>query len=140
MKFECLSSITFFKEKTTLSHIPTTIEPNTWFIPVVMLYGENYIGKGLWMVTKKPTEPKLMEEIGEELHLYDTTVAFHCRLQKDDYREWLVSSHPRLNNFRPIDLLKEDAEYESTTGAIALKKLLEQEIESLSLESSSLPS
>ncbi|MDP2856132.1 MAG: hypothetical protein Q8N90_03385 [bacterium] len=305
MKFECFSSVTFFKEKTTLSRIPTIIEPNVWFIPVVMLYDENYIGKetfvqnstlmkvfigenclienseivrssikndsgidgasvidseideramigrgtviddaiiganahlshachvahciigqntvvssgvclnnysshgselidigekcfiganviinssclvgnevyisdgailshdahipdhawiagygcdcyakpncsfylgrGLWIVTKKPTDLKLMEEINEEFRLYDTTVAFHCRLQKDSGHEWLTSIHPCLNNFRPIDLLKEEAQYENTTGAIALKKLIRQEIESLSLDGSSLP-
>lgn len=305
MKFQCFSAVTFFKEKTALSHIPTTIEPNTWFIPVVMLYDKNYIckeafvqnstlgkafigencaienseivrssikndsginsasilnseinehvligrgaviddaiieanarlphachvahciigqdtivssgaclnnysphgselidigekcfiganviinssclvgnevyigdgailphdanipdhawvvgygrdcyakpncsfylGQGLWVLTKKPTDLKLMEEINERLSLYDSTVAFHCRLKNDLSRDWLISSHPRLNNFRPIDLLKEEAQYESTTGAIALKKLLEQEIESLSLDGSSLP-
>jgi carbonic anhydrase/acetyltransferase-like protein (isoleucine patch superfamily) len=99
-----------------------------------------YMGNGLWVVTKKPTDPKTMKEVNEELHLYDTTIAFHCRLKNDPSHEWLTSVHPHLNNFRPIDLLKEEARYESDTGAIALKKLIRQEIESLSLDSSSPPS
>lgn len=99
-----------------------------------------YLGEGFWIATKNPTDLKLMEEIGAELHLYDTTVAFHHQLQKDPSREWLNSVHPRLNNFRPIDLLKEEAQYESATGAVALQKLIRQEIESLPLDGSSLPS
>lgn len=99
-----------------------------------------YLNNGLWVITPKPTEPKLMQEITEALSLYDSTVAFSSRLKNDLSYEWLVSPHPRLNEFRPFDLLKEDALYENLTGAIALKKLLDQEIESLPLDSSSLPS
>lgn len=99
-----------------------------------------YLGEGFWIATKNPTDLKIMEEISAELRLYDTTIAFHCQLQKDPSREWLNAVHPRLNNFRPIDLLKEEIRYESATGAVALQKLIRQEIESLSLDRPSLPS
>lgn len=99
-----------------------------------------YLGEGFWIATKNPTDPKIMEEMSAELHLYDTTVAFYRQLQKDSSREWLNSVHPSLNNFRPIDLLKEETQYESATGAVALQKLIRQEIESLPLDRPSLPS
>ncbi len=120
----------------------TEIPDHAWVVDSQMMLPNSsfYLGNDLWVITPKPTEPEIIREITKTLKLYDSAVAFHSRLKNDLSYEWLTSSHFRLNEFRPIDLLKGITRYENETGAIALKKLLDQEIESLSLDPSSPPS
>jgi len=88
--------------------------------------------KGVWATTKKPTEPQLIKEITENLCVYDTRVKSAKMGTPDSSYDWLTSPNEKINNLMPVDLLKYALAYENLEGAAALKKLLEQEIQSLS--------
>ena len=93
------------------------------------------LGKHVWVTTKKPTEPQLIKEIIENLFIYkEAATKAGPPLVPNSSREWLTLPNEKIIHYQPLDLLKDTFTYENLEGAAALKKLLEQEIKSLSTE------
>jgi len=88
--------------------------------------------KGVWVITKKPTEPQLMKEIAKNLRLYDKMVKSAKISTPCSSYDWLTLPNKKIDNLLPVDLLKYIVSYENLEGAAALKKLLEEDIQSLS--------
>lgn len=91
------------------------------------------LGKDIWVTTASPTEKNLIEEIMEELNIYELGLKLMNRKDIRTYRDWLISPNSKINNCPPIDLLRETVTYKNSTGAASLKELIDDEVQSLSI-------